>query len=63
MVTHNVCSRLFSGVRTPKPCQLALIFPSSITDVSAVIYELRKEGGRGKEKVGDLAGGGLGPHS
>lgn len=41
----NVCSWLFSGVRTSGSCLLALIYSSSITDVSAVIYELRGEGG------------------
>ena len=34
----------FSGVRTPGSCLLSLIYPSSITDVSAVIYELRGAG-------------------
>lgn len=46
-MTHSVCSGLFSSVRTPGPCLLALIYPSSITDVSAVINELRRAGGEG----------------
>lgn len=40
----NVCSWLFSSVRTLESCLLALIYSSSITDVSAVIYDLRREG-------------------
>lgn len=49
-----------SGVRTLGPCSKALIYPSSITDVSAVIYELW---GAGWWRKGwDLAGGGLRPH-
>lgn len=51
MVTRSVCSQLFSSVRTPGPCPLALIYPSSITDVSAVIYGLRGSGVE-EEKVG-----------
>lgn len=60
VVTRSVCSQLFSGVRTLGPCPQALIYPSSITDVSAVIYELQGAGWR--RKGWDLAGGGLGPH-
>jgi len=37
------------GVRAPGSRPLALIYPSSITDVSAVIYELRgARGARGE---------------
>lgn len=57
MVTCSVCSQLFDSVKTPEPRPHALIYPSSITNVSAVIYEAAW--GR---KGWDLAGGGLGPH-
>lgn len=61
MVIHSVCSWLFSGVRTPGPRPWALIYSSSITDVSTLIYKLRRVG-EGGGKGWDLAGGGLRPH-
>ncbi|KAI4809833.1 hypothetical protein KUCAC02_018693 [Chaenocephalus aceratus] len=50
-----------SGVRTPGSCLLSLICPSSITDVSAVIYELRGAGGTWLEGTTWPSHGGLLP--
>lgn len=56
MILCSVCWKLFNSVKTPEPRAHTLIYPSSITNVSAVIYEAAW--GR---KGWDLAGGGLGP--